>query len=89
MNFLMWGAISGCLVVIIGAFGAHGLKDILDDSPEVLRKLFTVSNQLSQDCDVDQTGFRLVINQGDDAGQEIEHLHMHLMGGQKMDSPRA
>jgi uncharacterized membrane protein YgdD (TMEM256/DUF423 family) len=31
MNFLMWGAISGCLVVILGAFGAHGLKDILDD----------------------------------------------------------
>ena len=31
MNFLMWGAISGCLVVILGAFGAHGLKDVLDD----------------------------------------------------------
>ena len=27
----MIGAISGCLVVILGAFGAHGLKDILDD----------------------------------------------------------
>ena len=29
MNFLVIGAISGCLVVILGAFGAHGLKDIL------------------------------------------------------------
>ena len=31
MNYLMIGAISGCLVVVMGAFGAHALKDILDD----------------------------------------------------------
>ena len=31
MNYLMIGAISGCLVVVMGAFGAHTLKDILDD----------------------------------------------------------
>ena len=31
MNYLMIGAISGCLVVIMGAFGAHALKEILDD----------------------------------------------------------
>ena len=31
MNHLMIGAISGCLVVIMGAFGAHALNDILDD----------------------------------------------------------
>ena len=31
MNFLVIGAISGFLVAILGAFGAHGLKDILDE----------------------------------------------------------
>ena len=31
MNFLAIGAISGCLVVILGAFGAHGLKDVFDE----------------------------------------------------------
>ena len=31
MNYLMLGSISGCLVVILGAFGAHGLTEILDD----------------------------------------------------------
>ena len=31
MNFLVIGAISGFLIVILGAFGAHGLKDILDE----------------------------------------------------------
>jgi len=31
LNFLAIGAISGCLAVILGAFGAHGLKDVLDE----------------------------------------------------------
>lgn len=31
MNYLMIGGMSGCLVVIIGAFGAHALNEILDD----------------------------------------------------------
>ena len=31
MNYLLIGAISGCLVVALGAFGAHALKEILDD----------------------------------------------------------
>ena len=31
MNYLMVGAMSGCLVVIMGAFGAHALNELLDD----------------------------------------------------------
>ena len=30
MNYFAIGAISGCIIIILGAFGAHGLKDILD-----------------------------------------------------------
>ena len=32
-------------------------------------------------------GYRLVINQGDDAGQTVFHLHIHILTGQKMDFP--
>lgn len=32
-------------------------------------------------------GYRLIINQGDDAGQTVFHLHIHILGGQKMDFP--
>lgn len=31
-----------------------------------------------------ETGYRLVINQGDDAGQSVPHLHIHILSGQKM-----
>ncbi|MCH5155493.1 MAG: histidine triad nucleotide-binding protein [Clostridiales bacterium] len=32
-------------------------------------------------------GFRFVVNQGDDAIQTVPHLHMHLLGGQKLSEP--
>jgi len=32
-------------------------------------------------------GYRLVINQGEDAGQSVDHLHAHLLGGRKLDWP--
>ena len=32
-------------------------------------------------------GYRLVINQGDDGGQSIQHLHAHLLGGRKLSWP--
>lgn len=33
---------------------------------------------------VDKSGYRLIINQGPDAGQEVAHLHMHLLGGKPL-----
>ncbi len=32
-------------------------------------------------------GYRLVINQGEDGGQAVNHLHAHLLGGRKLDWP--
>ena len=31
-----------------------------------------------------ENGYRLVINQGDDAGQTVFHLHIHILGGEKL-----
>lgn len=32
-----------------------------------------------------ENGYRLIINQGDDAGQTVFHLHIHILGGQPLD----
>lgn len=44
-----------------------------------LQKIPTLEQQLEL-----QNGYRLVINQGDDAGQSVFHLHIHILSGQKM-----
>ena len=36
---------------------------------------------------LDESGFRLVINNGPDAGEAVPHLHMHLLAGRKLEWP--
>lgn len=46
---------------------------------ECLKTFSSLTEELSL-----QNGYRLVINQGDDAGQTVFHLHIHILSGQKM-----
>ncbi len=59
------------------------LADMTEKQGEMLLKCFkkipTLVNELGL-----QNGYRLVINQGDDAGQSVFHLHIHILSGQKM-----
>ncbi|TSA29532.1 MAG: histidine triad nucleotide-binding protein [Ignavibacteriales bacterium] len=52
-----------------------------------LTAMFEAANKIAEDFGVSETGFRLVLNCGADAGQEVYHLHMHLLGGRKMNWP--
>jgi histidine triad (HIT) family protein len=49
--------------------------------------MFNAVNKIAKDFSIDEKGFRLVINSGPQGGQEVHHLHMHLLGGRKMNWP--
>ena len=53
----------------------------------LLGELFDTANKLAKDFNIDENGFRLVLNCGNDGGQEVYHLHMHLLGGRHMQWP--
>ncbi len=52
----------------------------------LLGEMFDAANKIAKELNVDD-GFRLVINSGEKAGQSVFHLHMHLLGGRKMNWP--
>ncbi len=56
------------------------------DAPTVGR-LFAVAAQVARDAGIADAGYRLVTNVGRAAGQTVEHLHVHLMGGRPMTWP--
>jgi histidine triad (HIT) family protein len=56
----------------------------VEDEP-VLGKLFTVARRVAKDLGV--TDYRLVVNNGRQAGQSVFHLHLHLLGGRRMSWP--
>lgn len=45
--------------------------------------LLAVAHQMAKRAGVTGSGYRLVINQGPDSGQEVPHLHMHLLAGRR------
>jgi histidine triad (HIT) family protein len=54
---------------------------------ELLGELFDAANEVAKLEGLEKKGFRLVINSGTDSGQEVPHLHIHLLGGRKMNWP--
>jgi histidine triad (HIT) family protein len=49
--------------------------------------LFTVARVLARQLGLHEGGYRLIVNTGRNAGQAVFHLHLHLIGGQRMRFP--
>lgn len=57
------------------------------ENASLLGEMIDVANKLAKENGIDEDGFRLVFNCGDNGGQEVYHLHLHLLGGRKMKWP--
>lgn len=55
--------------------------DLSDDDAALVGHMFIVARDLARQHGVAEGGYRLVINCGADGGQEVPHLHLHLLGG--------
>jgi len=51
---------------------------------DLVGELFLVAQKVARSQGVAETGYRLVFNIGKDAGQTVDHLHLHLIGGEKL-----
>ncbi len=60
------------------------VNDISAEDEGVLGHLFVVARQLAQQEGVAEDGYRLLVNCGCHANQEVFHLHMHLFGGRPL-----
>ena len=60
------------------------LTEMQDSDIANLGKIFAKIGEISIDTLHLDGGYRLVINQGDNAGQTVPHLHIHILGGKEM-----
>ena len=63
------------------------MSDLEDRHGDVLADLFQAAAHLARTEGVDRSGWRLVVNEGRDAGQSVFHLHLHLLGGRGLAWP--
>lgn len=71
-------------VLIIPKRHISGADKLERSDDALLGKLVAVANRLAAELGVSGTGYRLISNIGDDAGQSVHHLHIHLIGGKRL-----
>jgi len=53
----------------------------------LLGRMLVASREIAQKVGVAESGYRVVINNGPDAGESVPHLHLHLLGGRQLAWP--
>jgi len=63
------------------------LREASEEQAELLGKILLRARDIARLKGIEQSGFRVVLNTGPDSGQEVFHLHFHLLGGRRLGWP--
>jgi len=74
-------------VLVIPRQHVANLEEIGDLPDRVVKRLFEVASLVAENLGVTEGGYAVRINNGSDAGQEVFHLHLHVMGGKRLGMP--
>ena len=74
-------------VLVIPKKHIAGIHELPAMKPFRLETLFEMANEVARRFQIDERGYRLVINHKSEGGQTVDHLHLHLLGGRPMHWP--
>jgi histidine triad (HIT) family protein len=60
------------------------VNDIEEEDELTMGRMFTVARKLAKEEGIEEDGYRLIMNCNKHGGQEVYHIHMHLVGGQPL-----
>lgn len=71
-------------ILVIPKKHITSLAQLEKEDEAVIGKIYTVINEIAKKEGILEKGFRVIVNCGEDGGQEVKHLHFHLLGGKKL-----
>lgn len=74
-------------VLIIPKKEIPSMAEVTASDKELLGHMLLKASDIAKDLGVSDSGYRLVLNTNKEGGQEVFHLHMHLLGGRQMEWP--
>jgi histidine triad (HIT) family protein len=74
-------------ILIIPRKHLVSVSEITEADHGLIGQIFEVAARLAREQGIADSGYRLVVNSGADAGQSVFHLHYHLLGGRRMGWP--
>ena len=60
------------------------LLDVKEEDSYLISKIFVAINKIAKQIGIEESGFRIIANCGKDSGQEVMHIHFHLLAGKTM-----
>ncbi len=60
------------------------IRDVTESNSNLMSRMVLLANQMAKKEGVYDGGYRLAINCGEEGGQTVGHLHMHLLGGRSL-----
>lgn len=73
-------------ILVIPKKEIASIDNVEEEDEALIGHLFVVIRQLAAKLGL-ASGYRVVVNNGPDAGQAVAHLHLHLLGGRKLSWP--
>jgi histidine triad (HIT) family protein len=83
-NFLAFHDINPKAPVHILAIPKGHFESFNDVTPEVMRGMTSFIQEIVKDLGIDKSGYRVITNIGENGGQEVKHLHFHILGGTRL-----
>jgi len=63
------------------------LADLADDDTQLMGEIMQAAKKIAEQEGIADSGYRTVFNCKQDAGQEVYHIHLHVLGGRPMQWP--
>lgn len=73
-------------ILVIPRVHVESVHQLHSDQRDTWGEILEVAQKVATDAGIDEGGYRLVTNAGPDSGQEVPHLHIHVIGGRKLKS---
>ena len=71
-------------VLIIPKKHMTNLMEVSEEDSELMGKIVVAMQKVAKQLGIEEKGFRIISNCGPDSGQEVMHLHFHLLAGKTM-----
>ncbi|PIV42244.1 MAG: histidine triad nucleotide-binding protein [Candidatus Nealsonbacteria bacterium CG_4_10_14_0_2_um_filter_40_15] len=71
-------------ILIVPKKHIPSINHLESEDKELVGEMFLVAKKMAKKQGVAKTGYRLVFDTGENAGQTVDHLHLHLLGGKKL-----
>lgn len=74
-------------ILIIPKKHISSLNELTDEDSKIVAHVFVVLKEIVKKLGIDNTGYRIVSNCGEDGGQSVPHVHFHVLGGRTLQWP--